>query len=267
MRTLWVKRTVPDNYIHPWFLSQLKRNEVVANYQYKKLLSDFSVLLLNMCNSVIFVLSFVAIYARNMKPQYFSLTAVILDILMAAKLFSEKSEAEALAALKSLSITVFSVMVLTPVFRSLTESTSSDSIWTLCGWLLVVNLLFCSRSLNPISINTSLAATIMLASRLTTSVDVFYFIMYNLQTFISVPAFYMWLRKNREMSAYNYALLDLTSLVSTILVSWLLGSSVLYIWILIQALVLFAVPRLFLALQRYKDRISGPWDAAVPILS
>lgn len=266
MRALWVKRSVPDNYVYPWFLSQLRYNETKAKYRYLTLLSDSSVLVLNVCLAAQFVLSFVAIYARSGDPRLFSLAAAVLNVLMVGMLLQKRTYAEVVSALKSVLVTVLATLVLTPVFRSLTESTSSDTIWTLCGWLVIANVMFASRSLVALSTNTSMAATIVLSSRLTTSVDVFYFILYNMQTFITLPTFYMWLRVTLAPRRYGWTILVIVLLASAGLVLHILGTLFLCLWLLVLALLLFGIPALFLVLQKYKSKISGPWDAAVPVL-
>lgn len=267
MRALWVKRDVEDNYVHPWFLSQLRYNQTRAKYSYLTLLSDSSVFVLNVCLAVGFVLSFVAIYAQHRDPRQFSIAAALMNAPMVYMLLQKRTYAEAVSTVKSLLVTVLTTLILTPVFKSLTESTSSDSIWTLCGWLVIANIMFASRPMTALSTNTSMAATIVLSSRLQKSVDVFYFILYNMQTYVSLPIFYIWLRRSMgQRRRYNFAILVIVMLACLYLVHTILGPVFLALWVLVVTLMLFGIPALFLVLQRYKTRIAGPWDAAVPIL-
>lgn len=267
MKLLWVKQAVPDTYVHPTFLSQLKHNQNVVPYQYNTVTFDASTLLVNIDVGIIFILSFVAIYLRNIDPRLFVAMASAADLILVLRCMRRVSWCARASMVKSSLIMVVTILCLTPVFRSLTESTSSDSIWALCGWLLLANVMVSSRSIPALSTNTALAATIVLASRLETSLDVFYFVLFSTQSFVALPSAYKWLKMTEVSYAWCYSFVFLISLGSCCLVLFVLGWPLMVLWALFQLLILFGLPMLFLSLQKHKDRISGPWDPAKPDLN
>lgn len=131
-----------------------------------------------------------------------------------------------LATIKSAMLIVFTILALSPVLKSLTQSTSSDSIWALACWLTLANVL-CQdyKGANPPSVrhannnnnnnnnadnddngngpdfvteefrssslatNLAMAAAIVLASRLDTTIAVFSFILFSIELFGVFPAF------------------------------------------------------------------------------
>lgn len=268
MKTLWIKKSVPDTHVHSTFLSQLKHNQNVVKYEYKTLIFDSSGLLVNINTGIIFILSFVAIYLHNFDPRIFVAVATAPDLILLHYFMQTLTWKQILATTKSNLVILFAMLSLTPVFRSLTESTSSDSIWALSGWLLLLNITMSSRSFPALSTNTALAAIIVLASRLRTSQEVFFFILFNTQIFVALPFGYKWMKLHDSHSHTScYLVACFISLCSSVLVQMLFGWLIMVIWGAIQLLILLGLPALFLSLQQYKDRISGPWDPAKPDLS
>jgi len=263
MKVLWERRPVPDNYVGPLFLSQLKHNHNVVGYNPQTLAGDAGVLLISLAAAMNFVLTFAAIYSRGLDPRLpLAVSAAVCVVVMGKWLATHRHTV--LVAAKSVVATVVGVMSLTPVFRSLTESTSSDSIWALTGWLLLVNVAVSTRRFPVLSVNSALAATIVLASRLSDSLSVFYFIMASILSFVTMPTVYRWLRINGR--GWAPGLLTVISAQSWVLCWHVLGGVLLSLWLVLQAAVLFGLPRLFMALQKHKDRIAGPWDMARPVL-
>lgn len=267
MKVLWVRHSGPDNYVGPTFLSQLKRNHNVSKYHRSTVVSDASVLLVSLSLAVVFLLTFVAIYRLGVRPHYFAALTTLGDLTLAKNWIQARPTSGRVAALKSGIVEVFVIMILAPVLRSLTESTSSDSIWALCGWLLFLSVLVLSRSSLALSTNTTLAATIVLASRLNSSLDVFSFVLFSIETFVTLPLAFKWLQHSENSFAWRTALMLVISISSWILVVWIIGWRALILWIFCQFVVIGGIPFLFLSLQKHKDRISGPWDRAKPVLN
>jgi phosphatidylinositol N-acetylglucosaminyltransferase subunit C len=137
-----------------------------------------------------------------------------------------------LKTFKSAILIYFALLGLSPILKSLTKSTSSDSIWALATWLLIINIFFFdygglyipskSRStivsskdsnlpsnstLAPIndavrappfpsslSTNAALMASTVLASRLTSTTHVFSLTLFSIEVFGLFPVFRRHLR-------------------------------------------------------------------------
>jgi phosphatidylinositol glycan class C protein len=137
-----------------------------------------------------------------------------------------------LKTFKSAILIYFALLGLSPILKSLTKSTSSDSIWALATWLLIINIFFFdygglyipskSRStivssndsnlpshstLTPVndavrappfpsslSTNAALMASTVLASRLTSTTHVFSLTLFSIEVFGLFPVFRRHLR-------------------------------------------------------------------------
>lgn len=271
-KLLWVKQPYPDNYVDKSFLSQLRRNSNVGTYQFWTVVRDTTVLLGNLALTLFFSGSFVAIYELKWDPRLFAVGASFVSLCFAVLFaFRTRDSAKLVAAVKSVVLILFAVLSLTPVFTSLTRSTSSDSIWSITAWLCLINVAFSSRPLPEsssvliLSINIALCAAIMLASRLHSPQAVFCFMLFSIQTYVLLPTVARWLR---QTSSRAYWILFTGLMVASSAASFLmLGYPGLIMWWLVAISVVLGVPGLFLALQKYKDQIEGPWDPARPVIT
>lgn len=145
-------------------------------------------------------------------------------------------------AFKSACLIYFALLGLSPILKSLTQSTSSDSIWALATWLLIINIFLFdygslyvpakaqaepvspgpSNALSPnkggpfhtsirappfplsLSTNAALMASTVLASRLVTTTAVFSLSLFSIQVFGLFPVFR---RHLRHKSFHSHLLL------------------------------------------------------------
>lgn len=106
------------------------------------------------------------------------------------------------------SILVFlALMAVTPVLKTLTEATSSDSIWALSAILFILNLLLADyggpepgphRLTSVLSMNAAISASVVLASRLRSNLAVFALVLQAVLLFALFPI----LRKLLKVSTY-----------------------------------------------------------------
>lgn len=185
---------------------------------------------------------------------------------------------ERLTTAKSAILIYFSLLGLSPILKSLTRSTSSDSIWALSSWLMCTNVFTFDYGAGPeakfpasLSTNAALMASTVLASRLPTTTHVFSLTLFSIEVFGLFPVFrrhlkhhswtlHLWLTILLVIFAsgglsmvisgggWGYAILGVV-LGSTLTVVGMGGTS----WWLI-------------GLQRYKNEIHGPWDPARPVI-
>ncbi|KEF58736.1 phosphatidylinositol glycan, class C [Exophiala aquamarina CBS 119918] len=149
---------------------------------------------------------------------------------------------------RSACLIYFVLLGLSPILKSLTKSTSSDSIWALATWLLIINIFFFDygsiyiptktqveplspgaaghRTIEPVlaqfnhsvrappfpsslSTNAALMASTVLASRLRTSTAVFSLTLFSIQVFGLFPVF----RRHLRHKSFNVHLLLTLGLV------------------------------------------------------
>lgn len=261
-KLLYLKQPFPDNYTDSSFLSQLKRNTTVTKYSYSKLVEDFSLIILHLLCLFLVTLLFAGIYLHDWNISIAVIISSTLSIL-GLILMNEY--------LKSYLIFIFMLLIFSPVLKSLTRSSSSDSIWALSFLLFLANTLLHDYAMNnrqyhPIlSTNISLSNAIVLASRLNSNSQVFIFVLFAIQINILLPLFDFKLRKSHKY--IHYTLFSTLFIIVSLLFLSLLSYKIMLFWWICSASIMFALPSYYLFLQRYKNELQGPWDIAKPILN
>lgn len=185
-----------------------------------------------------------------------------------------------LATIKSAVLIYSTLLGLSPILKSLTRSTSSDSIWAMSFWLLAINIFFFdySTDINPrkaapvasLSTNAALMASTVLASRLPSTGQVFSLTLFSIEVFGLFPVF----RRYARQRSWRYHLVLTVLLVlgagggvGTILGSgWKTGLAGMIVGCLVAALAMGGCSWWLIGLQKYKNEIYGPWDPARPII-
>ncbi|RKP30556.1 phosphatidylinositol N-acetylglucosaminyltransferase [Metschnikowia bicuspidata] len=267
-KLLYLRQPFPDNYTDTSFLDQLRRNTTVAKYSYLKLVHDFSLVAFYCLLLLLVNVNFSAIYMNLWNPHvptwlssFISFILVCLDAT-----FRSRKRSFMLYMIICMLLLVFS-----PVLRSLTQSTSLDSIWVLLLILTILTAIFHDYSLdltadyrNITSTNMSFANSIVLASRLPTSMSVFSFLVFSIEVTVFVPIIDFYLRK-KLLSGHFVAMITVF-----VTVAWMIYRVHGPVFLGIYAFGLFGMlvclPVYFIFLQRYKNELQGPWDTAKPVL-
>ncbi|KAL5629265.1 hypothetical protein BROUX41_001872 [Berkeleyomyces rouxiae] len=185
-----------------------------------------------------------------------------------------------MATFKSAILIYFTLLGLSPILKSLTRSTSSDSIWTMCFCLLAINIFSFDYSGSvgtkfPVSLSTNAAlmASTVLASRLPSTGQVFSLTLFSIEVFGLFPVFRIYARHRGWR--YHVALTVLlvlgagagVGIISTQhtdsyynAVAGALGAAT------VAALAMGGCSWWLIGLQKYKNEIYGPWDPARPII-
>ncbi|KAK2032911.1 phosphatidylinositol N-acetylglucosaminyltransferase [Colletotrichum zoysiae] len=193
-----------------------------------------------------------------------------------------------LSTVKSAILIYSTLLGLSPILKSLTKSTSPDSIWAMSFWLLTINIFFFDYSggvrVNipaSLSTNAALMASTVLASRLPSTGQVFSLTLFSIEVFGLFPVFRRYAR--HRSSAYNYAMTALLVLGAGAGVGVIMGddgsgaaaaggwpwkSAVagMVVSVLISAVAMGGCSWWLIGLQKYKNEIYGPWDQARPII-
>jgi phosphatidylinositol N-acetylglucosaminyltransferase subunit C len=188
-----------------------------------------------------------------------------------------------LGTIKSAILIYSTLLGLSPILKSLTRSTSSDSIWAMSFWLLAINIFFFDYSGGvgvkfpaSLSTNAALMASTVLASRLPSTGQVFSLTLFSIEVFGLFPVFRRYARHRSWQ--YHVGLTVLLVLGAGGGVGMILGDAKGDGWPWKSGLVGMAVGVLIIAvamggcswwligLQKYKNEIYGPWDPARPII-
>lgn len=197
-----------------------------------------------------------------------------------ASLFSSRNR-QRLSTVKSAFLIYFSLLGLSPILKSLTKSTASDSIWALSCWLLIMNIFSfdygsgegagaTTKFPASLSTNAAVMASTVLASRLPSTTHVFSLMLFSMEVFGLFPIFR---RQLRQKSWTGHVMLTLALVMiaggavgTTLGGGWasaIIGS------VLGSFLTAFAMGGCswwLISLQKYKNVVIGPWDPARPII-
>jgi phosphatidylinositol glycan class C protein len=200
-----------------------------------------------------------------------------------------------LSTAKSALLIYVTLLGLSPILKSLTRSTSSDSIWTMSLLLFAINIFFFDYGSPPsipsaaggsknipasLSTNAALMASTVLASRLPSTNQVFSLTLFSIEVFGLFPVFR---RYARHRSWRGHVTLTALLVVGAgggvgLIIGhgsgnggvwdwpWKSGLLGVIIGLLGTGLAMGGCSWWLIGLQKYKNEIHGPWDPARPII-
>jgi phosphatidylinositol N-acetylglucosaminyltransferase subunit C len=186
--------------------------------------------------------------------------------------------------IKSAILIYCTLLGLSPILKSLTRSTSSDSIWAMSFWLLVINVFFFDYSGGvgvkfpaSLSTNAALMASTVLASRLPSTGQVFSLTLFSIEVFGLFPVFRRYARhQNWQIHVVLSVLLVLGAGGGVGMVigdagpgnhwPWKSGLVGMVAGVIITTIIMGGCSWWLIGLQKYKNEIYGPWDQARPII-
>ncbi|OBA20903.1 phosphatidylinositol N-acetylglucosaminyltransferase [Metschnikowia bicuspidata var. bicuspidata NRRL YB-4993] len=266
-KLLYLRQPFPDNYTHVSFLDQLKRNTTVAQYSYFKLFNDFSLVALYGLLLLLANVNFSAIYSSLWGARIPTVASSAVSLVLLA---TDASSASGRRHLKLYAVITMLLLIFSPTLRSLTRSSSLDSVWALSFILTCVNVVYHDYGLDPaslyksvVSTNLSFANAIVLASRLLLSMAAFSYLMFSLEVCVLMPVFDFRLRQH--FPRIHYLGMALVCVLVSTMLYFVHGFVFALGYLVSVAFVLFGLPLYFLFLQKYKNELQGPWDTAKPI--
>ncbi|KAF7587759.1 hypothetical protein BBP40_006804 [Aspergillus hancockii] len=200
------------------------------------------------------------------------------DAPMTSRLSSRNRQR--LSTVKSAFLIYCALLGLSPILKSLTKSTASDSIWAMSCWLLITNIFSfdygsgegagATKFPASLSTNAAVMASTVLASRLPSTTHVFSLMLFSMEVFGLFPIFR---RQLRHISWTGHVLQTLALVIAAggavgitlrggltaAVVGSILGS-------ILTALAMGGCSWWLISLQKYKNVVTGPWDPARPII-
>jgi len=279
-RVLWKRLPYPDNYVPPsHFLASLRKNANFTPYTYAPLVLASTSVCQHVANIFIFLAVFMGLKENTSDPRLIIWFAIFLfgfgyaawEILLYLQGTSLNKESRS-RVMRSSVLVFLALLALAPVLKTLTEATSSDSIWPLAFFLFTLHTLLADytaprpyesreRLTSVLSMNAAISAGVVLASRLDSDLSVFALVLFSVQIFALFP-----LLRAQLFSAPTIFRAMLTGILSVVSISLMSVHSSKAGWIIFFALVFitFVSPALLVWAQRYKNEIRGEWDVAVP---
>ncbi|KAK8155824.1 phosphatidylinositol N-acetylglucosaminyltransferase subunit C [Phyllosticta citrichinensis] len=180
--------------------------------------------------------------------------------------------------IKSAVLIYCALLGLSPILKSLTKSTTSDSIWAMTSVLMCINVCFFdygggvgAKFPASLSTNAAIMAASVLASRLESTTDVFSFLLFSIEVFGLFPVFR---RHLRFVSWRGHLTLTIFLVMGagagfSLAVSggtWKAAITGAVLGSILTGLVMGICSWWLIGLQKYKNEIHGPWDPAQPII-
>eukprot|EP00160_Parvularia_atlantis_P004220 Unigene13550_Nuclearia_a/m.41040 Unigene13550_Nuclearia_a/g.41040 ORF Unigene13550_Nuclearia_a/g.41040 Unigene13550_Nuclearia_a/m.41040 type:complete len:370 (-) Unigene13550_Nuclearia_a:13-1122(-) len=274
-KLLYVAQPFPDNHVDGSFLEELQRNVNVRVYDYWELVRLSGSITQQGSSIVLFAAIFIYAHTGVLSATALVAFAVATTLLgfvywdWRIRAVDPSLAYPVVQAAQGAVLFFVSLLALSPVLRTLTEHTSSDTVWALTSILFFSNLLLHDYSTvtatnvaklpGALSLNAAISGSVMLASRLPSTWHVFGLMALAIEWFALFPMFrrYLHLLAPEYSTRITLAMVLLTTALLATLsttITVLFGASVLFIT--------FVCPYWLLWMQRYKNEIHGPWDEA-----
>ena len=276
-RVLWRRQPFPDNYVDASFLGQLRTNTTAQFPRFLSIALSSMSILQHLCIVLLFVALFVHLYLGTVDASVLVWTSVAVSGLLACA-GDPFSFNQSIPGILVLSFTLYS---LSPVVRTFSEATTSDSVWACAAVLFCGHLAFADYRLNasclsqltsPLSLNLGMCASVVLSSRLRLDLDVFALLLVALQLFAIYPLLRtrIYVRFGSLCTSDGYqipcASIPLTIVLLVVSIYAMLPHSrlvALYLHPILVAFVGILCPLWMRYTQRWKREMRGPWDEAV----
>ncbi|XP_066255310.1 phosphatidylinositol N-acetylglucosaminyltransferase subunit C [Euwallacea similis] len=264
-KVLYEKQDYPDNYTDQGiFLQDLKKNVNFKAVSFSEACLGASLVLQEFCIVVLFIVIFFYIINEWVEPYKIlcGSSAISLTGLVYYRVFFPEGQKHALGhdIRTILTFTAFG-QLFSPVLHTLTNTVSTDTIYTVAFFMLFVHLIFYDYGISAaivsrsLSISAAMFGSICLSSRLSSASEAFVLLTVSTQLFVLSPI----LRRDLKKP------LVLTVLVLVLDLYLLQAISLLVIGLFASGVILINLfcPFYFVRYQKFKDNIYGPWDEAV----
>ncbi|KAI8146418.1 phosphatidylinositol N-acetylglucosaminyltransferase subunit C [Fennellomyces sp. T-0311] len=273
-KLLWVKQNYPDNYVDSTFLDELQKNVNVHTYDYWKMVCESGIITQHISSVVVFIAIFIFLQMGTLAASHLiwagslltGIGYVFCDLVMTNHTFERKR------VVKSAVFFFSTLLGLSPILKTLTSQISDDTIWALTVCCFLANVLFhdyISHSRlrvkipGSLSTNAAIFASVLLASRLDTNMDVFGLLSFAVEWFALFPILRRYLQ---ELNPKVHITLTISILLVVVIMFLRISKAIVFLYMLGFCFITFICPYWLIFIQKYKNEIHGPWDEARPRL-
>lgn len=264
-KVLYKNQKYPDNYTDKHtFLRDLKTNIDFKEVTCKEAFLGGNLLVQEICTVVGFALVYVYLFNEWIEPNmiFFSFNCLTFIGFLLHKFNSKSAFFNTITDdLSTVLIYVVFGHLFSPVLYTLTDTISTDTIYTMTVVMLIVHLIFFDYGVsaaivsNSLSLSAAIFASICLASRLSSAHHAFILITIAIEFFVLFPH----LRTSPTFSLP----ITLVLAICVMYFLWLLSGFVMIIFLITILFVNVVCPLMFVCYQKYRNNIYGPWDEAV----
>lgn len=258
-KNLYENDGYPDNYTDKSFLDELRKNVNVRLVSYKEAFIGASLVTQEFCLVVFFVISFTCLHNGWIEPEVIFCQSGIVSLL--CYIFYIYNELGIMRHVRTILVFLVFGYILSPVLKTLTESISTDTIYTTTVFMMLIHLIFFDYGVkalivsSSLSLNSAIFGSICLASRLPTPLHAFILLTMSVECFVLLP---LVLAKVGNSFCIIFALTGLATYAL-----WMISSTITVLFIFALIFINLLCPFWFVRWYRYKENIYGPWDEAI----
>ncbi|XP_065180620.1 phosphatidylinositol N-acetylglucosaminyltransferase subunit C-like [Sycon ciliatum] len=272
-KVLYKRQPFPDNYVHTGkFLEEMRKNVNTKIYTFGQISSAACMVSHQLSSVMVFVIAFCYMSYGWLQPSMLLLLIlplVVIGYVAFRYLDCSNSWEHYRSDMKLSGLVVCYSYGLSPVLMTLTQSVSTDTIYSMTCVMLLAHLLVhdygtgaSAPMVSPaISMNAAVFAGVCLASRLSSSWHTFVTLTCGIALLVFLP-----LLRQQLADAFCAGHIFLAVpffIISTILL-WTVSAVAVTLFVLLQVTVVLICPYLYCRMQCYKNNIHGPWDEALP---
>lgn len=263
-KNLYENREYEDNYTDPSFLSDLKTNYNLKSYTFLECFQAVTNVSQEISCVTLFLIVFHLLYQDTVQPEKLLINSSFLTtfgyLIYVGSDFKNFQLRNIVEDSKTVGVVLIFGYLLSPLLHTLTNSISTDTIFSntfiiLCFHLLLhdygVDGFLVSRT---VSLNCGIFASICLASRLSTAHHSFVLLVISAEVFVLKPLLFE--RVWRAWMLIPIMLITIHFLHD--ISQYLLG-----VFLLTLTFINVICPLIFQRLNQRKLTISGPWDEAI----
>ena len=276
-RKLYLKQPFPDNYVDESFLTQLQRNVNVPIYTFSQMVKDSGGIVQQLAAILAFTAFFLLVLDNKVSVNNLLTISNVSTILaygtwvlyMKNEIKTGAKDRETYLRKRGRETIIHGLiftlllMVFSPILKTLTEDTSSDTIWAISSLLFLLCWIAHDYSIkdlpsgaliknytSPFSLNCAMLGSIALASRLPSVTHVFAFLSLAVNVFVFFPIFSRIVR--RVAGVYGNVSLTIFSICFTFSIWWNVFPPVALIFIFAVIFINLICPLWLVHLQKYK---------------
>lgn len=258
-KNLYENEGYPDNYTDQSFLDELKKNINMRQVTVREAVLGAGLVTQEFCLVVLFIIAFVYIHNEWLPLELVLFQTALVSVFCYAICIYNHSVR--LRHVRTVLLFFICGYILAPVLKTLTESISTDTIYATTVFMMSVHLVFFDYGVeapivsSSLSLNSAIFGAVCLASRLTSSLQVFILLSITIECFIFLPL----VLAKVEGSFFTLFLIVSLALYSV----WSVSITMTILFVLLVLFINVLCPFWFLKWYSYKENIYGPWDEAV----
>lgn len=283
-RVLWLKQPYRDNYQSRSLINHLHSNKslIRSHHHYSTLVLSSLPLSSHLSSITIFIGLFLHLQNHQIDPQFLiwvNLSTGLFGYIVYERAKPDR-ELNRIHTLRSTIILIIIILLLSPVLKTLTLSTSSDSIYALTTILISINILLADyphQITNPnvdvsfvsaLSLNAAIFASVLLGSRLDSNAGIFSLTIFALQWFALFPIMRRDMIRKHPGSNLRPIVLNVSlGFIAASVIAPISGLALALYTLIVPIGTCLVLPAIYSFVQRYKKDLRGPWDCAIPRIS